>query len=44
MYPRIAPTRKRVATLLLRLDHTGPQTFAHNPTERPWPRDSAGKV
>jgi hypothetical protein len=31
MYARIAPTRKRVATLLLRPDHTPPQTFAHNP-------------
>jgi hypothetical protein len=44
MYPRIAPWRKRVATLLLRPDHTGQQTPEHNPMERPWPRDSAGKV
>ena len=35
MYPRIAPQRKRVATLLLRPDHTGPQTPALNSNERP---------
>jgi len=44
MYPRIAPRRKRVATLLLLPDHTPRQTFAHNPIEAAWPRDSAGKV
>jgi hypothetical protein len=49
MYPRIARWRKAVwrkyfATLLLRRDHTGPQTLTHNPMETPGPRDSAGKV
>jgi hypothetical protein len=39
MYPRIAQWRKtgwrkRAATLLLRPDHTRPQTFAHNPIDR----------
>jgi len=33
MYPRIASRRKRVATLLLRPDHTRRQTFAHNPID-----------
>lgn len=33
MYPRIALWRKRVATLLLRPDHTRQQTFAHNPID-----------
>jgi hypothetical protein len=44
MYAGIAPTRKRVATLLLRLDHTEPQTFAHNSMQRPGRRDSAVNI
>jgi hypothetical protein len=44
MYPRIAPTRKRVATMLLRDDHTCRQTFADNPIEVAGSGDSAGKV
>jgi hypothetical protein len=44
MYPRIAPARKRVATMLLRPDHTQRQTVAHNPIEAAAPRDSAGKL
>jgi hypothetical protein len=44
MYPRIAPTRKRAATMLLRPDHTCRQTFADNPIELAGSRDSVGKV